>query len=150
MNQETTSTEKPEPRANTFFVALAASQEKSRGKSPAQVFHWAIRQLKSAAEEGDIREWQLAMENLESSKSDLALEGWKELEVLVQLRKMEMTLLLNAAKKADSDAQDAEMEAELAGQNGDDREFRELGLKAQRLRRLAQQFNDQLLSLMEA
>ncbi len=135
-----------EGKPNRFFMALAASQDKARDESPMQVFYQCMKRLQTAAEAGDIRDWQENLNEINSLTSGLGFESMKELETRAQIKRLEMTLLLRAGNKALQEADLAQREAAVAENSGDSSLARELFAKAQKLARLGKQLHAQLLA----
>ncbi len=138
--------ETEEPRMNPFFAALAASQERGGILTPTHSFHSRMNELQQAAEAGDISEWQERLQEVQEAKEEMGFEGLRELELRVQIKKMEMTLLLQASQNSLFQASMEEQNALLAEQNGEAGEAQAHRNKAQKLQRLGKQLQDQLLS----
>lgn len=132
-----------QPTPNAFFATLAAVQ---RQTTPLQRFKSEIRLLEKVSERGDIRGWQEKLSNLNNLGKEAGIDPATDLETRVQLKKMELTLLLNAEKRARVEARQNEKKAAEAQMGNQPELARELLAKAQKLNRLVQQIEGQLLT----
>src|SRR4030095_4773918 len=127
---------------NAFFAALA--EGRNNVQTPSQVFRTQIRLLEKAAEAGDIRNWQYNSAPLAKLASLAGIELNQDLEIRVQLKKIELSLLMNAHKKASTQATSLEKQATELQITGDANSAKDLFNKAQKLSALANQLQNQL------
>lgn len=132
-----------QPTPNAFFATLAAVQKQS---TPLHKFKSQMRLLEKASEIGDIRGWQEKLQNLNNLGKEAGIDPSTDLETRIQLKKLELTLLFNAEKRAREQARQTEKKATEAQMGNQPELARELLAKAQKLTRLAGQIQDQLLT----
>src|SRR5215467_10619906 len=128
------------PTANAFFATLA---ETSKIQTPHQIFRAQIRIVEKAAEAGDIRGWQENSAPLATLASAAGID-MQDLEIRVQLKKIELSLLMNAQKKASTQAKGLEKQATELQIAGDVNAAKDLFAKAQKLIALSLQLKGQL------
>jgi hypothetical protein len=129
------------PTPNAFFAALA---ETTKIQTPNQIFRAQIRLVEKAAEAGDIRGWQENSASLATLASDAGIDLTQDLEIRVQLKKIELSLLMNAQRKASSQAKGLEKQATELQIAGDVNGAKDLFAKAQKLITLSLQLKGQL------
>lgn len=131
------------PGMNPFFAALTQSRNHPGEVLPLQKLAAELRGLERLAEAGDLRAWQVKVPELLRLSEEVHADPIKRLEVQVQIKKHELTLYLKASKQALQQAQNAESQAKAA-ELADDSVSRELWLKAQKLKRLGEHFQQRL------
>jgi|SRR5262245_45921211 len=141
-NQEKVIIVNRQPAANAFFAALAGTR--NNVQTPHQIFRSQIRLLEKAAEAGDIRSWQENSAPLAKLASAAGIDLAQDLETRVTLKKIELSLLMNAHKKASTQAKALEKQATEIQIAGDLNAAKELFAKAQKLNTLALQLTAQL------
>jgi len=151
MNQENT-TIQPEfakPGLNPFLVAMAQSKQSVLPSTPVQQLSAELRKLEKTAEVGDIKAWQDQLPRVEAALSSLQADPMRRLEIQVQIKQHELTLILKASKRAQVQAQVEEKsarEAELSESGA----AREHWTKAQKWKRLGEHFQEQLSAQLKA
>jgi len=135
------------PGLNPFFTALASSQSQPKTITPVQALREGMRRLEKLAEAGDVRAFQLARPEVLKLSEAVHSDGMKRLEIQVQTKTYECTLLLNASKGLLQKAKIAERqakEAELINQAN----CRELWANAQKFQKLGEHFQQKLRSFL--
>src|SRR4030095_13975158 len=141
-NQEKVIIVDRKPAANAFFATLA---EKTQSvQTPHQIFRSQIRLLERAAEAGDIRSWQENSAPVAKLAASAGIDMAKDLEVRVQLKKIELSLLMNAHKKASTQAKSVEKQAAELQIAGNATAAKDFFAKARKLSTLATQLQTQL------
>jgi hypothetical protein len=144
-NREVNPDSAPAPVMNPFFAALASSQGQAKVETPAQLFRSHLLELQKIAMTGDVTAWnqQLPRVNSFAQTANIALE--EDLGTRVELKKMEMTLLLQAGNKARTQGEELKRKArEIRAE--DPAQAKELILKAERHLALADKLHGPLLS----
>jgi len=88
------------PAVNPFFATLAAVQSRPKPETPVQKFQSHLRRLGKISEEGDVVGWNNHLPKLSPLAIAARILPEKDLRTRVELKKMEMTLLLQAGNKA--------------------------------------------------
>lgn len=133
------------PGFNPFMEVLSSQLKTPKSSTPVQELHGQLRALERSAEHGDLRAWQEQRARLDASVTKAGLDEVRALEVKVQIKKIELTLLLKAGKRALEEARLAEKQATEA-ELTEDPTADQLKLKAQKLERMGAQLHQQLLA----
>lgn len=134
------------PAANPFFTALANYRVHSNEPTPLHRLRSHLRLLEKCAERGDVRGWQTNLSRVNELAGEASIDAARDLSLRVQLKKMEFTLLFQAFKNAKAQITLHEKQAAEAQVAADAQKAQELLAKAQKLSRLAEQLEKQLLA----
>ena len=143
MNQENT-TIQPEfakPGLNPFLVAMAQSKQSVLPSTPVQQVAVELRKLEKSAETGDLKAWQDQLPRVEAALASLQADPMRRLEIQVEIKQHEWTLLFKASKGALQQAQLVEQQAKEAELTNRDT-AKELWRKAQKFKQLGQHFQE--------
>ncbi|MFO1519895.1 MAG: hypothetical protein U1F57_09580 [bacterium] len=130
---------------NAFFASLAEYQVRPKQETPLQKFRNHLKTLEKMADAGDIKGWQENLPTVHVLALEADVDSAKDLNLRVQLKKWELTLMLQAGNKALQQAKELEKKANEAQIVEDEDMAHTLIEKAQRLVRLGNQLHEQLL-----
>lgn len=131
------------PGLNPFMTLLSA-QPKSGALTPLQELHAELRALEKLAETGDAKGWQEKLPQVQAKIEAVHSDELRRLELQVQVKQYELTLFLQASKKALQQAQAEEKRAQEAQLGDDAQASREHFNRAMKLKRLGEHFQTQL------
>jgi hypothetical protein len=135
----------PAPAVNPFFATLASAQSKPKLETPLQKFRGHLRHLEQISEAGDVVGWNQHLPKLSPLAIAAKIAPEKDLRTRVELKKMEMTLLLMAGNKAKAQGEEMKTRAQEALQKKDP-QANELLTKAEKLIALRDKLHAQLIS----
>jgi len=133
------------PAVNPFFASLASAQARVRPQTPLQRFRHHLRKLSQLAEAGDVMGWNQFLPQLSKLALAAKIAPEKDLRTRVELKKMEMTLLLAAGKKAKTQGEDLKRRSEGCRAQ-DPRQAQEFSTKAEKLIALGEKLHSQLVA----
>lgn len=139
-------TEFNRPGMNPFMEVLSTALSSRREATPLQKLNAYFKQMEKVADAGDIRAWQEKLPQVDALVRAADMDAIRELEVKVQIKKLELTLLLKAGKRALEEAKLTEKKANEAELIEDAVSSQELKQKAHKLERLGSQLHQQLLA----
>jgi len=134
------------PTAHPLFASLSAYEVGSKEKTPAEKFQMQMSDLEKVAMAGDLKAWQERFPLVTQSAKEASVDPAKDLNIRVQLKKLELTVMLQAAGKAQITAKHLEAKATQAQMKKDVDQSKKLFTQAQRLSRLAQELQNQLMA----
>jgi hypothetical protein len=133
------------PAVNPFFATLASVQSQPRPETPLQKFRGHLRRLEKISDEGDVVGWNQHLPKLSPLAIAAKILPEKDLRTRVELKKMEMTLLLMAGNKAKAQGEEMKKRAQEAIRNKE-ANANELLTKAEKLIALGDKLHAQLVS----
>ncbi|MBL7685198.1 MAG: hypothetical protein JNK65_04080 [Deltaproteobacteria bacterium] len=133
------------PVANSFFLALAETQQHPKQETPFQRFKAQMKQLEQVVQRGDIKSWQEKFSALPELAKSANIDLEMHLEYRVQIKQWEFTLLLKASQRAEEQVTRLEKEINAADLRDDEEKLKMLQEKSQRMKRFVNQLREQLL-----
>ena len=140
---------KPElekPGMNTFVDMLSEHFAQDKSATPVQMFHDHFRKMEKCARAGDIPGWRGLHQELSDLAAVVQVDLEEDLDIMVRIHQIELTLLLKAGHRALREAKLNEKEATQAQIAEEHEKGQTLMAKAQKLQRLGTQLHNQLLA----
>ena len=134
------------PTENSFFTSLSQYHVSSKDKTASEKLQDQLRDLEKVALAGDLKGWRSKFTQVSAHAREANVDPSKDLNTLVQIKKLELTVMLQAASKAKTAAKHLEEEATRAQMKKDVVRSKKLLTQAHNLIRLADQLKDQLMS----
>jgi hypothetical protein len=134
------------PTANPFFKSISDYRVEPKEKTVLQKFEEQLRGLEKVALSGDLKGWQEKFPQVTASAQEASVDPSKDLHLRVQIKKLELTVMLQAASKAKIAAKHLEEEATKAQLKKDVDQSKKLLTQAQKLTHLAEKLKNQLMS----
>jgi hypothetical protein len=134
------------PSAHPLFSSLSEYQVQPKETSATEKFQAELRDLEKTALAGDLQAWQEKFPQMTAKAKEANVDPSKDLNTLVQIKKLELTVMLQAAGKAQIAAKQLEGEALRAQMKKDAARSQQLLTQAQKLNHLAEKLKNQLLS----
>ncbi len=130
---------------NPFFAALAVSQSKPASLSPVQKLYSLKDEMRELADAGDIKGWREIFPRLEALLKTIKFNPNSKMEWETEIKKLELTLLLNAGDLAKRQGEDAQKKAAVAEHRGDRQGAEEWSARAKKYLSFGEHLRQELL-----